>query len=101
MAVLTDAEIEAAEARGRQMLATEPGAVAARYDRASNRVVIDLANGCGYVFPVNLVPDLRHAQPDALSVITVDGAGFNLHWPALDVDLSVPALVAGLFRTLG
>jgi hypothetical protein len=29
----------------------------------------------------------------------VDGAGFNLHWPALDVDLYVPALLAGVFGT--
>lgn len=29
----------------------------------------------------------------------VDGVGLNLHWPALDVDLSVPALVAGIFGT--
>ena len=29
----------------------------------------------------------------------VDGLGFNLHWPALDVDLYVPALVAGIFGT--
>jgi hypothetical protein len=25
--------------------------------------------------------------------------GFNLHWPALDVDLFVPALLAGVFGT--
>jgi hypothetical protein len=25
--------------------------------------------------------------------------GFNLHWPTLDVDLYVPALVSGIFGT--
>jgi len=25
--------------------------------------------------------------------------GFNLHWPKLDVDIYVPALVAGIFGT--
>ena len=29
----------------------------------------------------------------------VDEVGFNLHWPALDVDLYVPALVSGIFGT--
>ena len=29
----------------------------------------------------------------------IDGVGFNLHWPALDADLYVPALVAGVFGT--
>ncbi|MDX2223212.1 MAG: DUF2442 domain-containing protein, partial [Rhodospirillaceae bacterium] len=27
------------------------------------------------------------------------GAGYGLHWPDLDVDLSVPGLLAGLFGT--
>jgi hypothetical protein len=31
--------------------------------------------------------------------VEVDGAGFNLHWPSLDVDLYVPALVSGIFGT--
>jgi hypothetical protein len=34
-----------------------------------------------------------------LAQVEVDGAGFNLHWPTLDVDLYVPALVAGIFGT--
>ncbi|MDR2856695.1 MAG: DUF2442 domain-containing protein [Novosphingobium sp.] len=32
-----------------------------------------------------------------LARVEVDGTGFNLHWPALDVDLYVPALVSGIF----
>ena len=28
-----------------------------------------------------------------------DGFGFNLHWPKLEVDLYVPALVSGIFGT--
>ena len=35
----------------------------------------------------------------ALANVEVDGAGFNLHWPALDADLYVPALVSGIFGT--
>ena len=31
--------------------------------------------------------------------VEVEGLGFNLHWPKLDVDLYVPALVAGVFGT--
>ena len=40
MANLTDAEFEAAEARGRKMLETEPRAASARYDRKTGRVII-------------------------------------------------------------
>lgn len=99
MANPTDAEFEAAEARGREMLETEPHAASARYDRASGRVVIELVNGCGYAFPAQAVQDLQGAGPDDLAGVEVDGLGFNLHWPALDVDLYVPALLSGIFGT--
>ena len=99
MAKLTDAEFEAAEARGRKILETEPRALSARYDRRSDRVVIDLVNGCTYAFPVQFVQDLQGANHDDLAKIEVDGLGLNLHWPALDVDLYVPALVGGIFGT--
>jgi len=99
MANLTEAEFEAAEARGRKMLETEPRAKSARYDRRSGRVVIDLMNGCTYAFPVQLVQDLQGASHDDLANVDIEGLGFDLHWPALDVDLYIPALVAGIFGT--
>jgi hypothetical protein len=99
MAKLTDAEFEAAETRGRKMLETEPRASSARYDCKSGRVVIDLVNGCTYAFPAPLVQDLQGASDDDLANIKVEGLGFDLHWPALEVDLYVPALVAGIFGT--
>lgn len=37
--------------------------------------------------------------PEALANVQVDGLGFNLHWPALDADLYVPALISGIFGT--
>lgn len=99
MASLTDAAFEAAKRRGDAMLETEPRAVSGRYSRETGRVTVELANGCAYVFPSVLVQDLSEAGPDDLAVIEVDGAGFNLHWPRLDVDLYVPALVSGVFGT--
>jgi hypothetical protein len=81
------------------MLEIEPRASAAHYDRASERVIVDFVNGCTYAFPARLVQDLHGASPDALAGVEVDGVGFNLHWPALEVDLYVPALVAGIFGT--
>jgi hypothetical protein len=94
-----DSQLESAEARGRDMLKTELRAAVARYDRASGRVIIDLTNGCTYAFPAKLVQDLQGASDDDLAAVEVDGMGFNLHWPALDVDLLTPALISGLFGT--
>lgn len=99
MVDLTDAGFEAAEARGREMMKSEPRAVAAHYDRETGRVAVELTNGCTFIFPATLAQELHGADDEALSRIVVDGAGFNLHWPAIDADLYVPALVAGVFGT--
>ena len=99
MASITETELKAAEARGRELLEREPRALAAHYDRATGRVVIELANGCLYAFPAQLAQGLRGASDDDLAKVIVDGVGFGLHWPVLDADLYVPALVAGVFGT--
>jgi hypothetical protein len=99
MADVIDAQLKAAEARGREMLSNEPRALGAHFDPATGRVVVDLVNGCTYAFPARLVQDFQGASDDALAGVVVDGLGFNLHWPALDADLYVPALVAGIFGT--
>ena len=97
MADLNEEQLKRAEARGRKTLETEPRAAAARYDAATGRIVVDLANGCAYAFPARHIQDLHDASGEDLAKIEVDGAGFNLRWPSLDVDLYVPALVDGIF----
>ena len=103
MAQKTDPQLEAqfdvAEARGQDLMTTAVRAAEARYDHATGRVTLELTNGCAYAFPAQLVQDLNGATDDQLADVEVDGMGFNLHWPALDADLYVPALVSGLFGT--
>ena len=99
MAELTDAELEAAEARGEEAMRTQPRAASAHYDPETRRVVVELVNGCTHIFPAALAQELHGADDEALADVVIDGVGFNLHWPALDADLYVPALVAGVFGT--
>ena len=99
MDVVSDTELKRAEAAGKTMLTTEPRAAVARYDRKTGHVVIELTNGCSYAFPAALVEDLRNASADELADVRVDGYGFNLNFPALDVDLYVPVLVSEIFGT--
>lgn len=94
-----EAQFDAAEARGRDLMTTAVRAAEARYDHVTGRVTLELTNGCAYAFPAQLVEDLSGATDDQLADVEVDGLGFNLHWPALDADLYVPALVSGLFGT--
>lgn len=99
MAGLNDAQIDAALKRGRTARLHEPRAAAARYDRRSGRVVVELANGCNFAFPSQLAQGLEAATEEQLSQVEILGAGSGLHWEALDADLSIPGLLAGLFGT--
>jgi Protein of unknown function (DUF2442) len=99
MAGLTDAEIDAAAERGRIARTSEPRAVAARYDRGLGRMVVELTNGCTFTFPPRLAQGLEQATDEQLAKVELLGAGYGLHWEALDADLSVPGLLAGLFGT--
>lgn len=99
MADLTDAAIDAALERGRAAHANEPRAAAARYDRPSGRVIVDLENGCTFAFPPRLAQGLEGASDDQLAAVEILGRGYGLHWEELDVDLSLPGLMAGIFGT--
>ncbi len=97
MSVITDSEIAAARRAGRRQAASEPRAVAARYEAASGRVVVELANGCVFAFPARALEGLGEASEADLAAIEVSGAGHGLHWPALDADFTVPGLIMGVF----
>lgn len=99
MAELTDAQIDAALQRGRSARLQEPRAAAARYDRRSGRVIVELTNGCTFAFPPKLAQGLEAATDEQLARVEILGAGSGLHWEVLDVDLSIPGLLAGLFGT--
>lgn len=99
MAELSQAQIDRANAVGRELVAAVPHAVRARYDRRSRRIVIELTNGSLFAFPAGLAQGLAGASPEALGEIELSGGGYGLHWPSLDVDLTVPGLLAGIFGT--
>ncbi|MGN7751633.1 DUF2442 domain-containing protein [Sinorhizobium sp. 22678] len=99
MAELTDTQIEAALESGRMARETEPRAASARYDERSGRIVVELTNGCTFAFPPRLAQGLEDGSSDQLAAVEILGQGYGLHWEALDVDLSIPGLLAGIFGT--
>jgi hypothetical protein len=99
MVDLTDHDIDVAIERGRNVRMNEPRARKVRYDRKSSRIVVDLTNGCTFAFPPALAEGLDSATEAQLAQVDILGAGYGLHWEDLDVDLSVPGLLAGLFGT--
>ena len=72
-------------------------ALTARYDRRTARVVVGLGNGLQLAFPVRLAEGLANAAPDDLAEIEISPTGLGLHWPKLDADVYVPALLQGVF----
>lgn len=83
--------------RGRRLLARGPLATAARY--GAGRIHVELDNGCAFEFPVEQAQGLAGAKASDLQTIEISAAGLGLHWPKLDADLYVPALVKGVLGT--
>jgi hypothetical protein len=93
--VTRDEYIEATE-RGKRMLADPKGAVSARYDRRSGRIVIRLRSNLEVSFSPKDAQGLEHATPAQLSEIEIMPLGDGLHWPKLDADLWVPGILEGI-----
>jgi hypothetical protein len=93
---LTKADLKRAEARMRKRRASDPHAVSAHYDRRSGRIVVQLDSGVELGFPPSLAEGLAQAHPKDLAEIELSPAGTGLHFPLLDVDLYVPALLQGI-----
>jgi hypothetical protein len=94
--MVTRDEYEAATAEGRRMLATVPHAVAARYDRRAHRIVVTLNTGLDVSFSPGDAQGLENASAAELASIEITPPGFGLHWPKLDADLYVPAMLEGI-----
>lgn len=96
MVDLTDSEILTALQRGMIAAQSEPRALSVRYDPHEDRVIVELTNGCTIMCPPALIPGLEDASVDELKSGELLGAGYGLHWEILDVDVSVPGLLASL-----
>jgi hypothetical protein len=88
-------EFEEANARAAARRTTEPVAVSARYDRRIGRVVIRLSSGLDVAFAPRDAEGLEKAKPADLVAIEISPSGLGLHFPALDADLYLPALLEG------
>ena len=88
-------EFEQAEARAKARLATSLHAVGARYDARNDRVVIELSSKLQVSFSPNDAQGLERATPSGLSTIEITPSGLGIHFPKLDADLYLPALLEG------
>ncbi|MEK6324850.1 MAG: DUF2442 domain-containing protein [Acidobacteriota bacterium] len=92
-----DQEYERAKRAAARADRIEPRAKSARYDRQTNRIVVELRNGATFIFPPELAQRLAGASPKELAEVQVTPSGAGLRWPNLDADFSLPNLLAGEF----
>ena len=58
-------------------------------------LVVELADGRSVSVPLAWYPRLLNATPQQRGRWQIAGAGYGIHWPDIDEDLSVQGLLAG------
>lgn len=93
---ITDDEFKAANERGAKVRRDNPVAVSARYDRRVGRIIVELSSGVGVMFSPHDAQGLEAAAVTDLKIIAITPSGLGLHFPKLDADLYLPAVLEGL-----
>ncbi|MDZ7857339.1 DUF2442 domain-containing protein [Sphaerotilus sp.] len=92
---ISDQDFETAQQRGAARKASFPAAVSVRFDRRTSRLVVALASGLQLSFLPGDVEGLAQAQPADLTEAEISPSGLGIHFPKLDADIYLPALLEG------
>ncbi len=92
---ISSQKLKEANARGKALKASTPTATSAYFDRKSGNIIVKLSTGIGIFFSPKDAQGLEDARPAQLSQIEITPSGFGIHFPKLDADLYVPALLEG------
>ncbi len=90
-----DEQIDQANRRAQEMRASHPRALKARYDSSLGKIVIRLSSRLDVAFSPRDAEGLEGATPAQLQPIEISPSGFGIHFPKLDADLYLPALLEG------
>ena len=61
----------------------------------AERLIVDLMDGRTIAVPIAWYPRLADASVAQRKIWEIAGAGYGIHWPELDEDLSVEGLLRG------
>ena len=92
---IRDEEFRAANRRAVARLRMTSVATSAHYDRRIGRLVIDLSSGLQIAIRPSDAQGLERATASELSKIEISPSGLGIHFPLLDADLYLPALLKG------
>jgi hypothetical protein len=87
---------EMANHRGSAKRGTFPAAVSVRYDNRARRIIIVLESGVEIAFSCKLAQGLESARPVDLAEAEISPSGLGIHFPKLDADIYLPALLEGI-----
>jgi hypothetical protein len=90
---------ERARARGARRARDGSALVDARYNARRDTLELTFRGGGSMVIPRTLVPGLVRVTAATLGTPVISAGGDALSWPALDLDVYVPGLVARAFGT--
>lgn len=92
-------QIKRLRAESEAVSACSPMASRASYDPECREIIVEFSNGAKFIFPSEQAQGLQGATDEQLSKIDIFPSGTGLRWPDLDVDLSIPHLMEGIFGT--
>jgi len=90
-------DFESANQRAKHLQSSMPRAVAAHYDRKNRRIVIQLSSNLDVSFSPDHAQGLENATSSQLQEIQITPSGLGIHFPKLDADLYLPAILEGFF----
>ena len=88
-------QFEAANTRAANLLRKTPRATSAHYERKRDQVVIGMNTGIDVAFHPRDAQGLKHAKSHQLDAIVISPSGLGIHFPKLDADIYLPALLEG------
>ena len=94
-----DTHLATATAAGAERRARGGHAVSVGYAPRIRRLHIELASGVALDIPAAMIEGLGNAKASVIAKVELIGSGTGLHRSELDLDVSVPDLVAGCFGT--
>lgn len=98
MAILTTNEqITEAVKQSKVNLTSVVTATGIRYVPSIDLFVLSLSDGTGRVLQRELLQGLQAGTRKQLANVELVGAGTGLHWPDLDADLLVEAVISGIY----
>lgn len=86
---------ERANSAARARLATDPRAIKAEFVVVLGRIVVELSSGIGLLLNPADLEGLQGARSDDLAHIEISPSGYGLHFPTVDADIYLPAILEG------